>query len=102
MEGDECDDYRDHILPRLLDKEMAEMVKQDLETNGVNIILGEELQEVVTSSSFSSSSQSSLSTSSPKERYLERIRTNKNIEIAIDLLLLGTGVRPNSDIVRLE
>jgi pyruvate/2-oxoglutarate dehydrogenase complex dihydrolipoamide dehydrogenase (E3) component len=41
----------DHILPTLLDKEIAEMVKQDLETNCANIILGEELQEVVTSSS---------------------------------------------------
>jgi NADPH-dependent 2,4-dienoyl-CoA reductase/sulfur reductase-like enzyme len=88
----------DHILPSLLDKEMAEMVKQELEKNGVNLILGEELQEVVTSSS--SSSQSMLSTSSPEVRYLEGIRTSKNKEIAIDLLLLGTGVRPNSEIAR--
>ena len=40
----------DHILPSLLDKEMAEMVKQELEKNGINVILGEGLQEVVTSS----------------------------------------------------
>jgi hypothetical protein len=35
--------------------------------------------------------------SSPEERYLERLRINKNKEIAIDLLLLGTRVRPNSE-----
>ena len=86
----------DHILPSLLDKEMAEMVKQELEKNGINVILGEGLQEVVTSSS----PHSSLSTSSPEVRYLERIRTSKNKEIATDLLLLGTGVRPNSEIAR--
>jgi NADPH-dependent 2,4-dienoyl-CoA reductase/sulfur reductase-like enzyme len=87
----------DHILPSLLDKEMAEMVMQELEKNGINVILGERLQEVVTSSS----PNSSLSTSSsPEVRYLERIRTSKNKEISTDLLLLGTGVRPNSEIAR--
>ena len=88
----------DHILPSLLDKEMAEMVKQELEKNGINVILGEGLQEVVTSSS---SPNSYLSTSSsPEVRYLERIRTSKNKEISTDLLLLGTGVKPNSEIAR--
>ena len=72
------------------------MVKQELEKNGINVILGEGLQEVVTSSS----PHSSLSTTSPEVRYLERIRTSKNKEIATDLLLLGTGVRPNSEIAR--
>jgi pyruvate/2-oxoglutarate dehydrogenase complex dihydrolipoamide dehydrogenase (E3) component len=37
-----------------------------------------------------------LSTSSPEVGYLEGIRTSN--AIAIDLLLLGTGVRPNSEI----
>ena len=41
-----------------------------------------------------------MSTSSPEVRYLERIRTSKNKEIATDLLLLGTGVRPNSEIAK--
>ena len=89
----------DHILPSLLDKEMAEMVKQELEKNGINVILGEGLQEVVTSSSSPNSSLST-SSSSPEVRYLERIRTSKNKEISTDLLLLGTGVRPNSEIAR--
>jgi NADPH-dependent 2,4-dienoyl-CoA reductase/sulfur reductase-like enzyme len=89
----------DRVLPSLLDKYMAEIVKKELENNGVKVILGEGLQEVVTSSS-SPSSHSSSSTSSPEARYLERIKTSKNKEIAADLLLLGTGVRPNSEIAK--
>jgi NADPH-dependent 2,4-dienoyl-CoA reductase/sulfur reductase-like enzyme len=87
----------DRVLPSLLDKDMAEIVKKELENNGVKVILGEGLQEVVTSSS---PPHSSSSASSPEVRYLERIRTNKNKEIVADLLLLGTGVRPNSEIAK--
>jgi NADPH-dependent 2,4-dienoyl-CoA reductase/sulfur reductase-like enzyme len=87
----------DRVLPSLLDRDMAEIVKKELENNGVKVILGEGLQEVVTSSS---SPHSSSSTSSPEARYLERIRTSKKKEIASDLLLLGTGVRPNSEIAK--
>jgi NADPH-dependent 2,4-dienoyl-CoA reductase/sulfur reductase-like enzyme len=90
----------DRVLPSLLDKDMAEIVKKELENNGVKVILGEGLQEVVTSSSSSSSLHSSSSTSSPEARYLEGIKTSKNKEIAADLLLLGTGVRPNSEIAK--
>jgi NADPH-dependent 2,4-dienoyl-CoA reductase/sulfur reductase-like enzyme len=86
----------DRVLPSLLDKDMAEIVKEELENNGIKVVLGEGLQEVVTSSSPHSSS----STLSLKVRYLEQIKTSKNKEIAADLLLLGTGVRPNSEIAK--
>jgi NADPH-dependent 2,4-dienoyl-CoA reductase/sulfur reductase-like enzyme len=87
----------DRVLPSLLDRETTEIVKNELEKNDVKVILGEGLQEVVTSSS---PPDSSSSTSSPETRYLERIRTSKNKEIVADLLLLGTGVRPNSEIAK--
>ncbi|MGH9976381.1 MAG: FAD-dependent oxidoreductase [Nitrososphaeraceae archaeon] len=86
----------DRLLPSLLDKDMAEIVKRELEHNGVKVILGEGLQEVITSSS----PHSFWSSSSPVVRRLKRIRTTKNEEIAADLVLLGTGVRPNSEIAR--
>lgn len=89
----------DHILPSLLDKAMADIVKRELEDNGVKVILGDGLEEVVTSSPSSSHSYSSAS-SSPEVGYLELIRTTKNKEIAADLVLLGTGVRPNSQIAK--
>jgi NADPH-dependent 2,4-dienoyl-CoA reductase/sulfur reductase-like enzyme len=88
----------DRLLPSLLDRDMAEIVKKELENNGIKVILGEGLQEIVTSSSLAP--QSSSSTSSPEARYLERLRTSKNKDITADLLLLGTGVRPNSEIAK--
>jgi NADPH-dependent 2,4-dienoyl-CoA reductase/sulfur reductase-like enzyme len=89
----------DHVLPSLLDEVMADVVKRELEDNGIKVILGEGLEEVVTSST--PSLHSSLSPSSSSDvRYLELIRTTKNKEIAADLVLLGTGVRPNSQIAK--
>jgi NADPH-dependent 2,4-dienoyl-CoA reductase/sulfur reductase-like enzyme len=49
----------DHILPNLLEREMAEIVKKVLEDNGVKVILGEGVEEVVTSSALHSSLTSS-------------------------------------------
>lgn len=80
----------DHVLPSLLNEGMADIVKRELEDNGVKIVLGEGLEEVVTSSQ----------SSSRDVRYLKLVRTNKKKEITTDLVLLGTGVRPNSQIAK--
>jgi NADPH-dependent 2,4-dienoyl-CoA reductase/sulfur reductase-like enzyme len=85
----------DHVLPSLLNEGMADIVKRELEDNGVKLVLGEGLEEVVTSS-LSSPSPSS----SPDVRYLKALRTTKNKEITADIVLLGTGVRPNSQIAK--
>ena len=82
----------DRILQSLLNDVMAGIVKKELEDNGVKVILGEGLEEVVTSSSPSSKSSDM--------RYLEAVRTTKNKEIPADVVLLGTGVRPNSQIAK--
>jgi len=81
----------DRVLPSLLDEVMAGIIKKELEDNGVKVILGEALKEVVTSLSPSSSSN---------VRYIEAVRTTKNKEIPAELVLLGTGVRPNSHIAK--
>jgi NADPH-dependent 2,4-dienoyl-CoA reductase/sulfur reductase-like enzyme len=85
----------DRVLPSLLDEVMAGIIKKELEDNGVKVILGEALKEVVTS--LSPSSQQSSSTN---VRYIEAVRTTKNKEIPAELVLLGTGVRPNSHIAK--
>jgi NADPH-dependent 2,4-dienoyl-CoA reductase/sulfur reductase-like enzyme len=85
----------DRVLPSLLDEVMAGIIKKELEDNGVKVILGEALKEVVTS--LSPSSQQSSSTN---VRYIEAVRTTKNKEIPAKLVLLGTGVRPNSHIAK--
>jgi NADH dehydrogenase FAD-containing subunit len=37
----------DHILPTMLDKNMAKIVERKLEANGVKIILGERVEEIL-------------------------------------------------------
>jgi NADH dehydrogenase FAD-containing subunit len=74
----------DHVLPNLLEKDMAEIVKR--EDNGVNVILGEGVEEVVTSSSSSSSSSSSLHSSlkSSKIECVERTHSH-NVDIKLTI-----------------
>jgi NADPH-dependent 2,4-dienoyl-CoA reductase/sulfur reductase-like enzyme len=73
----------DHILPSLLDKNMAKIVERELEANGVKIILGESVEEIL-----------------GRDGQIKGIRTSAKRDIDSDLIVLGTGVRPNSEIAR--
>ena len=73
----------DHILPTMLDKKMAKIVERELEANGVKTILGERVEEIV-----------------GKDGNVKGIKTNTKREIDSDFIVLGTGVRPNSEIAR--
>ena len=69
------------VLPNLVDADMAKIIQEHLESHGVKVLLGNRL---------------------------ERIRGNikvKGVETSIgaiegDLVILGTGVRPNSELAR--
>ena len=76
----------DHVLPTMLDKHMAKIVQKELEANGVKVITGERVEEIVGSSSA--------------DGYVKTIKTNTNRQIDTDFILLGTGVRPNSEIAK--
>jgi NADPH-dependent 2,4-dienoyl-CoA reductase/sulfur reductase-like enzyme len=81
----------DHVLPTILDSNMAKIVQRELEANGVKVILGERVEEIVGYSGV--------------DREVKGIKTiNDNIntkrEIDADFIVLGTGVRPNSEIAR--
>jgi NADPH-dependent 2,4-dienoyl-CoA reductase/sulfur reductase-like enzyme len=73
----------DHILPTMLDKTMAKIVQRELEANGVETILGERVQEILGS-----------------DGQVTGIKTNTNRQINSDFIVLGTGVRPNSEIAK--
>jgi len=73
----------DHILPSLLDKNMAKIVEKKLEANGVKIILGERVEEIL-----------------GRDGQIKGIRTSAKRDIDSDFIVLGTGVRPNSEIAR--
>jgi NADPH-dependent 2,4-dienoyl-CoA reductase/sulfur reductase-like enzyme len=73
----------DHILPTMLDKTMAKIVQRELEANGVKTILGERVEEIL-----------------GRDGEVTGIMTNTNHEIESDFIVLGTGVRPNSEIAK--
>jgi NADPH-dependent 2,4-dienoyl-CoA reductase/sulfur reductase-like enzyme len=71
----------DHILPTMLDKEMAKIVERELKASGVKTILGERIEEIL-----------------GRDGKVRGIKTNTKREINGDFIVLGTGVRPNSEI----
>ena len=42
----------DHVLPTILDNQMAKIVQRELEENGVKVITGERVEEIVRSSTL--------------------------------------------------
>ena len=62
----------DHILPTMLDKNMAKIIQREREANGSSSIDGD----------------------------VKAVKTNTNRQIDTDFILLGTGVRPNSEIAK--
>jgi NADPH-dependent 2,4-dienoyl-CoA reductase/sulfur reductase-like enzyme len=73
----------DHVLPNMLDKDMAKIVQRELENNGVNIILGERVEEI-----------------QGRDGKANGIKTNTERKIDSDVIVVGTGVTPNSEIAR--
>jgi NADPH-dependent 2,4-dienoyl-CoA reductase/sulfur reductase-like enzyme len=71
----------DHVLPNVLDSDLARIVEKHLQDNDVKLRMGEKLVEVI---------------GNEKAR---GINTTKG-SIDCDLVLIGTGVRPNSEIAR--
>jgi NADPH-dependent 2,4-dienoyl-CoA reductase/sulfur reductase-like enzyme len=71
----------DHILPTMLDKNMAKIVERELEDNRVKVMLGERLEEIL-----------------GRDGQVKGIKTSGKHEIDSDFIVLGTGVRPNSEI----
>jgi NADPH-dependent 2,4-dienoyl-CoA reductase/sulfur reductase-like enzyme len=73
----------DHVLPNMLDTSMAKIVQRELEDNGVKIILGERVEEI-----------------QGRDGKVNGIKTNTERKINSDLVVVGTGVTPNSEIAR--
>jgi NADPH-dependent 2,4-dienoyl-CoA reductase/sulfur reductase-like enzyme len=73
----------EHVLPTMLDKNMAKIVERELEDNGVSLILGERVEEIL-----------------GVDGQVNGLKTNTKREIYSDFIVLGTGVKPNSEIAR--
>jgi NADPH-dependent 2,4-dienoyl-CoA reductase/sulfur reductase-like enzyme len=72
---------RDQILPNFIDSDMAKFVQSELESHGVKILLNEKVETIT----------GDLEVSGVKT-------SNRMIEG--DLVVLGTGVKPNSELAR--
>jgi NADPH-dependent 2,4-dienoyl-CoA reductase/sulfur reductase-like enzyme len=72
----------DHVLPKILDIDLSKIVAEHLCDQGIKIRLGEKLMQVT-----------------GENGKVSGINTNKG-SMKCDLVLLGTGVRPNSELAR--
>ncbi|MGA9296459.1 MAG: FAD-dependent oxidoreductase [Nitrososphaeraceae archaeon] len=73
----------DHVLPNILDNDLAKIMQKHLQDKGVKLRLGEKLVEILEEGN----------------RKVRGIKTTKG-SIESDLVLVGTGVIPNSEIAR--
>jgi NADPH-dependent 2,4-dienoyl-CoA reductase/sulfur reductase-like enzyme len=71
----------------MLDKNMASIVQRELEENGVKVIVGERVDEIAGGNVSSRNEQ-------------VKIVKTSNRTINADFVILGIGVRPNSEIAR--
>jgi NADPH-dependent 2,4-dienoyl-CoA reductase/sulfur reductase-like enzyme len=87
----------DHILPLILDSNMAKIVQRELEANGVKVILGERVEEIL-GSGRDRQVKGVKTTTTTTTTNTNTITTKRQIHA--DFIVLGTGVRPNSEIAR--
>ncbi len=74
-------EIRDRVLPEMLDKEMAEVVKKRLEENGIEAILDSQVSEIV------------------GNEKVNGVAVDKG-KIECDTVVIAVGVSPNIDIVK--
>ena len=75
-------EYFPQVLPRLIDPFMSRIIENHLKEKGVKIILNARIKEIV-----------------GKNGKVSGVRTEDNFYPA-DLVLLATGVRPNSELAK--
>lgn len=71
------------ILPRMLDEEMAGIVKSYLLKNGIEIITGKVIEEI----------------ERKEDGSIKGIRTMDGIKVSADIVIVSAGVRPNMKLV---
>ena len=85
----------DHILPLSLTPNMAKIIRE-LEANGVKVILGEQVEEIL--GSGIERQVKGVKTTTTTTTNTNTIATKRQIDA--DFVVLGTGVRPNSEIAK--
>ena len=74
---------QDRVLQEVFDKDITDLLEEELRENGVNILLSETVTELIGDGKVS------------------KVKTNKR-EIEADIVILATGVKPNTDFLNCD
>lgn len=74
---------QDRVLQEVFDKDITDLLEEELRGNGVNLLLSETVTELIGDGKVS------------------KVKTNKR-EIEADIVILATGVKPNTDFLNCD
>lgn len=74
---------QDRVLQEVFDKDITDLLEEELRENGVNLLLSETVTELIGDGKVS------------------KVKTNKK-EIEADIVILATGVKPNTDFLNCD
>ena len=74
---------QDRVLQEVFDKDITDLLEEELRENGVNLLLSETVTELIGDGKVS------------------KVKTNKR-EIEVDIVILATGVKPNTDFLNCD
>ena len=74
---------QDRVLQEVFDKDITDILEEELRENGVNLLLSETVTELIGDGKVS------------------KVKTNKR-EIEADIVILATGVKPNTDFLNCD
>lgn len=74
---------QDRVLQEIFDKDITDLLEEELRENGVNLLLSETVTELIGDGKVS------------------KVKTNKR-EIEADIVILATGVKPNTDFLNCD
>lgn len=74
---------QDRVLQEVFDKDITDLLEKELRENGVNLLLSETVTELIGDGKVS------------------KVKTNKR-EIEADIVILATGVKPNTDFLNCD
>ena len=74
---------QDRVLQEVFDKDITDLLEEELRESGVNLLLSETVVELI------------------GDRKVSKVKTNKR-EIDADIVILATGVKPNTDFLKAD
>ena len=74
---------QDRVLQEVFDKDITDLLEEELRESGVNLLLSETVVELI------------------GDKKVSKVKTNKR-EIDADIVILATGVKPNTDFLKAD